>query len=136
MNRARSLLFACLIGATAACGSDDTIPTAPDPILFTEVFAGALSPNGGQTFTFISQASGRVIATVTALSPDSTSILGISLGTVATGGACQLIIALDKATQQSAIVGVAGSAGNLCARVYDPGVLVQPLTFELTVVHP
>jgi hypothetical protein len=136
MNRARSLLFACLIGATAACG-DNTTPTTPtQPILFTEVFAGTLSPSGGQTFTFISQASGRITATVTALGPDSTSILGISLGTLATGGACQAIIALDKATQQSAIVGAAGSAGNLCARVYDPGVLVQTLTFELTVVHP
>ena len=106
--------------------------------MFTEVFSGTLSPGGGQTFTFISQASGTVTATVTALAPDSASILGISLGTVAHGGACQVVIANDKATQQSAIIGEVGSAGNLCVRVYDPaaGVVVDPLTFELTVVHP
>jgi hypothetical protein len=106
--------------------------------MFTEVFAGTLSPGGGQTFTFISQASGNVTATITTLAPDSTSILGLSLGTVATGGGCQVVIANDRATQQSQIVGAVGSPGNLCARVYDPlaGVVVQPLTYELTVVHP
>jgi hypothetical protein len=138
MNRARLLLFAGLIGTAAACGSNNTVPTTPTPTVFTEVFSGTLSPGGGQTFTFISQGSGTVTATVTALAPDSTSIFGISLGTVATGGACQVIIPLDKATLQSAIQGGVGSAGNLCVRVYDPaaGVVVQPLTYELTVVHP
>jgi hypothetical protein len=64
--------------------------------------------------------------------------VGLSLGTVAGGGGCQVVIANDKATQQSTVVGAAGSAGNLCVRVYDPlaGVVVQPLTFQLTVVHP
>jgi hypothetical protein len=137
MNRARFLLFACLIGTTAACGSSDPLPTTPtQTTMFTEVFAGTVSTNGAQTFTFISQASGTVTATVTALSPDSTSILGISLGTVASGGGCQVVIANDRATQLSGIQGAVGSAGNLCARVYDPGVVVEPLTYELTVVHP
>jgi hypothetical protein len=138
MNRARSLLLACLIATAAACGGADPVPTTPTPTLFTEVFSGTLSPGGGQTFTFISQASGRVTVTVTALAPDSTSIMGVSLGTVAAGGACQVVIANDKATQLTAIIGDVGQAGNLCVRVYDPaaGVVVEPLTFDLTVVHP
>jgi hypothetical protein len=136
MNRARFLLLACLIGTTAACGSDSTTPTTPTSTTFTEVFAGTLTTNGAQTFTFISQASGTVTATLTAVAPDATSLLGISLGTVATGGGCQTIIVNDKATQSSGITGAVGSAGNLCARVYDPGVLAAPVTFELTVVHP
>src|SRR4051794_5157001 len=61
MNRARFLLFACLIGTTAACGSNNTVPTTPTPTTFTEVFAGTLTTNGAQTFTFISQASGTVV---------------------------------------------------------------------------
>ena len=49
-----------------------------------------------------------------------------------------MVIANDRATQLTAIIGAVGSAGNLCVRVYDPaaGVVVEPLTFELTVVHP
>jgi hypothetical protein len=136
MNRARFLLLACLIGPAAACGSDTTAPTPTNPTLFTEVFAGGLNTNGGQTFTFISQASGTITATLTALLPDSTSLVGISLGTVASGGGCQAIIVNDKATQLSGVTGAVGSAGNLCARVYDSGVLTGPITFELTVVHP
>jgi hypothetical protein len=136
MHRARFLLFVCLIGITAACGSSDTPPTTPTPTTFTEVFAGTLTTNGAQTFTFISQGSGTVTATLTALAPDATSLLGISLGTVASGGGCQTIIVNDRATQSTGVTGAIGSAGNLCARVYDPGVLVAPVTFELTVVHP
>lgn len=138
MNRARSLLLACLIATSAACGSTEPLPPAPTPTMFTEVFSGTLSPGGGQTFSFISQASGRVTATVTALAPDSASIMGVSLGTVAAGGGCQVVIANDRATQQTQIIGDVGQAGNLCVRVYDPaaGVVVEPLTFELTVVHP
>jgi hypothetical protein len=136
MNRARLLIFACLIGTAAGCGSDDPVLITPTPTRFTEVFAGTLTTNGAQTFTFISQGSGAVTATLTALAPDPASLLGISLGTVATGGGCQTIIVNDKATQSSGVTGAVGSAGNLCARVYDPGVLVAPVTFELTVVHP
>jgi hypothetical protein len=136
MNRARSLLLACLIGPAAACGSDTTPPTTPTATLFTEVFAGGLTTNGGQTFTFISQASGTITATLTTLLPDSTSLVGVSLGTVASGGGCQAIIVNDKATQLTSLSGAVGSAGNLCARVYDSGVLTGPITFELTVVHP
>jgi hypothetical protein len=139
MNRARLLLFACLLGTASACGSDDTgTPTTPTPNLFTEVFQGTLSPGGGQTFTFISQASGQVTVTVTSLAPDSTRLLGVSLGTVGSGGACQVVIANDRATQSTQVIGSVGQPGNLCARVYDPaaGVVVDPLTFELTVLHP
>jgi hypothetical protein len=136
MNRARFLLLACLIGPAAACGSDTTTPVTPTPTLFTEVFQGGLTTNGGQTFTFISQASGTITATLTTLLPDSTALVGISLGTVASGGGCQAIIVNDKATQLSGVTGAVGSAGNLCARVYDSGVLTGPVTFELTVVHP
>jgi hypothetical protein len=112
--------------------------TPTQPTLFTETFAGTLSPGGGQTFPFIAQASGTVTATVSALSPDPASILGLSLGTVASGGGCQVVVANDRATQQSSVIAAAGSPGNLCVRVYDPaaGVVVQPLGFELIVSHP
>jgi hypothetical protein len=139
MNRARLLLFACLVSTAAACGSDDPgNPNTPSTNTFTEVFSGTLSPGGGQTFTFISQSSGTVTVTVTALAPDSTRLMGVSLGTVGSGGACQVVIANDRATQLTQIVGSVGQPGNLCTRVYDPlsGVVVDPLTFELTVLHP
>jgi len=138
MNRARLLLFACLLSTASACGGDNPgIPNAPGPNIFTEVFSGTLSPGGGQTFTFISQASGTVTVTVTSLAPESTSIMGLSLGTTL-DGACQVVIANDRATQLTRIVGNVGQPGNLCARVYDPaaGVVVNPLTYELTVLHP
>jgi hypothetical protein len=124
------LLFAA---AAAACEDDITTPIAPDRVAVTETFAGTLAPNDAETFPFASQ-SGIVTATLLNLAPDKSVILGLSLGTW-NGLTCAIVLANDKAMEGVAITGTVNALGNLCVRVYDVGALVEPLTYEVRVVH-
>jgi hypothetical protein len=133
MRRLTALLIATALAS--ACASEP-VPTAPTPTVpITEFFQGTLTINGGVTHTFNSTAGGTVQATLTALGPDSTAIVGLSLGTW-NGNACQIILAKDEATQSSTITGTASSAGGLCVRIYDVGKLTGAATYEVQVTHP
>jgi hypothetical protein len=131
------LLLVVFTLITAACGGDDdatpTEPTTLPPV--TETFSGTLTVNGGVTHPFNSLISGPVTATLTALSPDSTVTIGLSLGTW-NGVACQVVIADDLAIQGRVVTGRATSGGSLCVRVYDVGKLVEPTSYEIQVAHP
>jgi hypothetical protein len=132
----RSLTFAMLVLALAACGDDDvTPPTGPTPDPITETFSGMVNRNGAATHNFSTQASGTLTATLTTLGPDSALIVGMSLGTW-NGSACQLVITKDDATQGTVITGGVSSLGSLCVRIYDVGNIVDPINYEITVVHP
>jgi hypothetical protein len=130
------LLMTVLAGA-AACGDDTpTAPTEPPPQRPTTTvpFEGVVTVNGAVTHPFNTGGSGLITVTVTALSPDSAAVLGVSLGTW-NGTACQIVIANDNATQASVVIGNAGGVGSYCARVYDVGKLTAPSAYTLTVVH-
>jgi hypothetical protein len=124
----------------AACGNDDTdTPTAPtDPVAtVTDTFTGTLVRNGGTShpFPIASAAGGDVTATLKAISPNGESLVGMSLGTW-NGSACQVVIANDRATVSSAIIGLATTTGQLCLRIYDIGTITDPQDYEVEVVHP
>ena len=127
------LLVAVSAVFAAACEDDVITPTPPERVPVTETFAGTLTPNDAETFPFASQ-SGLVTATLLNLAPDSTIVLGLSLGTW-NGLTCSIVLANDKATQGVAITGTVNALGNLCVRVYDVGTLAEPLTYEVRVVH-
>ena len=122
--------------AAGACSSDlITTPTETSPTTTkSETFTGTLTRNGAHTFPFSSNA-GTVQATLSALAPDTTLLVGFSLGTWNSTGGCQIVLANDKATAATVVVGNAGTAGNLCVRIYDVGNLVQPESFQIDVVH-
>jgi hypothetical protein len=131
-------MLLALVGFVAACdsGDDPGVPTAPTPApSVTETFTGSVNQNGAVTHTF-SSAFGSISATLTTLGPDSTFILGMSLGTW-NGSACQIVLANDRATQGTVINGGVSSTGQLCVRAYDVGTITAatPFTYEITVVH-
>ncbi len=124
----------------AGCGDDDTTtPTAPtNPVAtVTDTFTGTLVRNGGTShpFPIVSAAGGDVTATLKAIAPDGGSLVGMSLGTW-NGTACQAVIANDRATVLSAIIGRATTTGQLCLRIYDIGTITDPQDYEVEVVHP
>jgi len=136
MVRLGSVLMLSL--ALVSCGDDTTTPTTPTtPTTITETFSGTVNQNGAITHTFSSTTSGAVSATLTTLGPDSTAILGMSLGTW-NGATCAVVLANDKATQGTVITGGVSAFGNLCVRAYDVGNITPstPFTYEITVVHP
>lgn len=120
----------------AACGDDDvTTPTGPTaPATVTETFSGTLDRNGATTHSFTTD-GGTVTATLTTVSPDSETVVGVSLGTW-NGLACQIVIANDRATQGTVVIALASGSGNLCVRVYDATGLIQATSYEVQVVHP
>jgi hypothetical protein len=143
MTRVCLLFVACLIAmAGSGCTNNPTTPTptpTPTPTILTEVFSGTINMNGAASHSFVSQASGEVRVTLTALSPDPTQIVGLSLGTW-TGVACQAVVAADRASQLTSITGAVqtSTGGSLCARVYDVGTIAagSPVTYTVTVNHP
>jgi hypothetical protein len=133
MSRLKLLAVVFALGA-AGCRSTTTTTPTPTPTPITDTFLGTLTVNGGVTHQFATGRSGAVQETLTALSPDSAVVLGISLGTW-NGNSCQVVLAKDNATLGSIVLGSASSAGTLCARVYDVGNLTAPASYELTIVH-
>ena len=140
-NRMTWAASACLVGVLAMgmAGCDDEVPTAPtgssNPV--TENFSGSVTQNGAQTHTFSTAASGEVRATLKELSPDSSLVLGFSLGNWnPTTSACQIVLANDAATGGSLLTGSMSGIGNLCVRVYDVGNIARAVTYTVEVVHP
>jgi hypothetical protein len=133
-----SVLSVALVCASSACGGEDepttpTGPTAPTTVSLT--FTGTINRNGANTHPFTTDA-GRVVANLTVLSPDSTAIVGLVLGTW-NGTSCQTVIANDRAGQGTSVIGNASGSGLLCVRLYDAtGELVGPTDYEVEVVHP
>jgi hypothetical protein len=134
-----AVFFLVLMSVVPGCGGEDpepTTPTGPTPsATATITFSGTVGRNGANTHPFPTDA-GTVTATISALSPDAAAIVGLTLGTW-NGSTCQTVIANDRATQASIVIGNASGSGNLCVRVYDAtGELAEPTTYEVQVVHP
>lgn len=126
-----------LVLVTGGCGNNQiTTPTTPTtPTTVTETFSGTVTKNGAVTHTFTSGAAGTVQATLTALGPDASVPIGMSLGTW-NGATCAIVLANDKAIQTSTVIGTVSSVGGLCLRLYDVGNLTEPASYEVLVTHP
>jgi hypothetical protein len=136
MPMLRVLALISILTAAAACGDDNptpTTPTTPTRTTTTETFAGTLNINGAATHSFAT-GSGQIQVTVTELLPDSTAVIGVSLGTW-NGAACQIVIANSSATLAAAVLGTASGPGNFCAYVQDVGKLKAATDYKLEVVH-
>jgi hypothetical protein len=134
----RVLVIGVLAVGVAAC--DDEVPSTPtgpsNPV--TENFSGSVNQNGAQTHTFTTAASGEVRATLKELTPDSSLVIGFSLGNWnPTTSICQIVLANDAATGGSLLSGSMSGSGNLCVRVYDVGnIAATPAAYTVEVVHP
>jgi hypothetical protein len=132
----RYLMLVALIGVLTACSDDPITPTTPTPRpMVTETFSGTVNRNGAVTHNFTTEASGTVTVTLTTLGPNSALVVGMSLGT-SNGSTCTLVITKDDATQGTVVNGGVSSLGSVCVRIYDVGNIVDPITYEITVVHP
>ncbi len=141
MRRPIGFLPAALAAvALSAWACDDnntpTLPTQPDnPPTVTETFTGTVNPNGAVTHSFSTERAGTLTATLVTVSPDSSTKIGLSLGTW-NGISCKIEIANDNAQQGVTITGTASALGAFCARIYDVGALTGNINYEVRVVHP
>ena len=139
---ARTLGFLALAALTTSACSDNTTAasTTTTTQTYTDTYTGTLSTNGAFQHIFTIATLGAVTVTIVNLSPDSTQIVGLSLGvwtgtqcstSPATGGAAN-----DTSTTGSAITLNATGAGNLCARLYDVGFVNTPVLYTMQITHP
>lgn len=136
MSRFKLAAMLAVALAAAAC-SNNTTPVAPtpDPVSVTVPFTGTLSRNGASTFAFNVDAAGFVSATLTSI-VDTSVPVGLSLGIWnSTTSTCSAVLSNEAAVQGTTLTGSATNIGQLCVRVYDVGKVVDPLDFQLTVVH-
>jgi hypothetical protein len=129
-------LVLALLAATACSSSPATTTTTPtNTTPITETFpAASVSTNGAVTFTFAVSVAGPVSATLLTVSPDSTIVMGLALGTW-NGTACTVAFHNDNAMQGTTIAGNISAAGNLCVRVYDVGFVTHPETINAIATH-
>jgi hypothetical protein len=133
-----TLFVVALASGFWACSNDTPVTSIVKPSDKTESFSGTLTPNGAQTFPFATTGAGMITATLSAVTPDTTAQIGLSLGTWNTStGTCQVIIANDKATQGVSVTGTGTTASAFCVHVYDAlGSLTVNEAITVTVVHP
>lgn len=132
----RSIIVATAVFAAAGCGNDNIFnPTpGPAPTSVTESFTATITVNGASTQPFTVSTIGTVTAKLSALSPDETVTVGLSLGTW-NGAACALTITNDAAVLNTTVTGTAQTVGQFCARVYDVGKLTAATDYTIDITH-
>jgi len=140
-NRFATTLLALAIPVLGAAGCDNnntadssTASTTTPSTSVTETFAGTVRLNGAASFNFTATSAGTITATFKSISPTTTSVIGLALGTW-NGTACQVVIANDAASTNITVVGATTAAGVLCVRAYDVGKLTAAQTVEINVTH-
>lgn len=132
-------LATALLATSAACGNDSNpnIPTPTPTPGVTETFPGTINTNGAMTFPFTIPTGGFVTATLTTIGPETTTLIGMSIGTY-NGGVCTVGVGLflDQAALGASIIASVSAPGTLCLRVYDAGTITGPTTFSIDVAHP
>ena len=123
--------------ALAGCGSDSsTTPTSPtEPTYTTDTYTGTLNASETGQHPFTAKTGGAITITMSSLSPTSTVVVGIGLGTW-NGTACNVTLQTSAATTGSQYNASAISAGNFCVTVFDFGNITEATTYSLTVTHP
>ena len=139
MRRPIAGILLTVLALTAAACNSSTTPTIPTPTIKTDTFTGALTAASGVTNTFTTATAGSIAATLTAVGPDSTKVIGFAMGSYNTTlNVCQIVLANDIALQGAILTGTASTSGTYCVRVYDTGQVTAdtPFTFTITVSHP
>ena len=136
MIRFKLEALVAVVLSAAACNKTTTpiAPTVTPPVSVTDTCAGTLSKNGATNFQFSVSSAGSVFATFSSVADPST-VVGLSLGTW-NGTTCAVILANDQAAHGTTVTGLVTGIGTLCTRVYDVGKVVDPLDYQVTVVHP
>jgi hypothetical protein len=127
------LLIVPLAVAASACTSNETTFTTPTPVATTDTLSGSLT-QGGQGYFYVIARKGTVVTTVSAIGPDASATVGMSVG-VLNSLACTALMDNTTATVGSQLLGTTTGTTTVCIRVYDNGTLAtdSTLSYELKV---
>jgi hypothetical protein len=131
-------------GAAIAAGCGQ--PTAPSPILASDLFTGTIAVQGSDTKSFVVAydkefSDGSVTVTAISKAADATPLaitIGVGFGVTAADGSCvrdPTFSAAAAAIGQELVATGVFFAGTYCVQVFDAGTLTEPVTYALTVRH-
>ena len=127
-----------LFFGVAGCGSSTTpATTTPTVARTTDTFTGTVAVGGADFHSFPIAATGPIDVTLTAATPPSTIVMGISIGMPA-DGRCVALAGASSQTPAGAAAQLSGiaSPGTLCVDVHDSGNESAPVSYTVTVTHP
>jgi len=136
-----------VIGTPASgCSSTNTSTTAPtQPTSFarpavTDTFTGTLATSGTDSHPFNVPVPGEVDVTLTALNPQPTPAvpltLAIGLPSTTVVGQCATIQSVSTTPGPTPQITGHALAGNFCVSVTDTGNLTGSVTYTVVVAHP
>jgi hypothetical protein len=131
MSFRQTAVIVGLAGVLSACGGINS-PSQNQ----VQDFPGTLLVGGSNIHQFSASKTGEFFVTVTALG-DRTLTIGTGLGQMVSGGCAPIsgfTQSFSRWNQQS--IGGPISKGSYCLIVYDPGLLLAPLTYTVQVSHP
>jgi hypothetical protein len=134
MVRMRVFSLAALISASvlaASCGG------ITDPSKNTvESFSGTLAVGGGVEHRFTSSKTGELAVKITALSPTSDAVIGLSWTQATNDGTCAGLLQSQFARLNVPAIAGAVSSQRYCIVVQDVGTIAVPQSYTLSVSHP
>jgi len=121
----------------------DQTPTLPSPSadnvpVMTESFNGTLSLGASKFYSFSTSIQGTVSASLIGLKEDgadSSAQLSVSIG-APSGIACSVAVGQIVTPGAGTVVSTTLPGGVYCVQVLDPGNLVSPGIFSITIAHP
>jgi hypothetical protein len=132
----RTLLLAVPLAiAVSGCGDTTDPIVIPTPIEVTESFSGTVA-QGGVSYHVVNAKVGAVTLTMTAIGPDSSATVGMSIG-VLNSIACTAVMENPTARVGSQLVGTATGVTTLCMKLYDVGTIAvdQTLSYEIAIKY-
>ena len=123
---------AVTIGALAA-GCD--LPPGPSTPIVTEIFTGAIGPQGANVYRFAVISSSTVSVRLADVQPSAIA-LGLGLGTPKNDIDCTLLSSNPSAVvQQLPQISVTTNPGAYCVQVFDTGSVSSSAAFSVIVTH-
>jgi hypothetical protein len=128
--------LALAIGVSA-CGSSASPSTTPTVARTTDTFSGTVAVGGRDFHSFTITTTGTIDVTLTAATPPSTVVMGLSIG-IPANSLCPAMAGASTLTAAGASVQLSGiaSPGLLCVDVHDAGYQSAPVSYTVTVTHP
>jgi hypothetical protein len=124
---------AVAIVATAACGSTPTSPATPTAPV-TETFTSMLTTGGASAHTFTLTERGTITVVLTSVDPAVK--VGIGVGIAGGAPSCALTKSAVLAPGGTLQIAEVADPGSYCAEIYDPGTVINHVTFSMTIQHP
>jgi hypothetical protein len=130
-------ILSTVLGLTlfASACADPVAPPAPTPVppTITEAFNDTLIQLGSNTHQFTVQQIGGLKVTLSNVTPPTAVSVGI--GSQSLLGCTPIVQQKFEAGATAQLTGTATTSGQFCVLVSDPGTLVEPITYTLTVQH-